>query len=518
MFTVKNKALALRLVSLFMVLFLACTVFASPVSAAKIKPEEPDVKSAILVDTDTGRILYELNADAVINPASTTKVMTALLVIEAVKRGDISLDDRVTTTQEIIDGVMWDASKISPNLVDGEVMTVENLLRCVLMVSDCVACDVLAVHVSGSVDNFVASMNRRAEELSCSDTHFVNSHGYPAENHYSTARDLYRITAEAIKHPEFCEIFGTIKFSLDSTNKNNARMLYNTDWMLWNPEKITSIYTEYYYPYTLGGKTGTSDASGHCLTSYAEKDGIQLLCVILGAGMELQSDGSYDKMSFRESEMLYKWAYNNWSVQTVISSSEILTSQPIENGKAESVELYLTDNVRELLPNGTTRDDLVVETVLNEEVVNAPVAAFTQLGVANVYYDGELIATVPLASVAAVEKKGAGAGGVILAVIGILFLAAAGGWFYYTKKIASNRQVAAYSVRRNGADRAARYNIGYYGDNNSPEDYTGYRSRIPPEGGYTRQRPVETVTTRKPDYVFDDDYDDYDPYEDDQID
>ncbi len=514
---VKNKALAIRVITLFMVFFTLFSVFAVNADAVTLTDPAVEAKSAIVVDTDTGRVLYEYNADAVMNPASTTKVMTALLVIEAVNRGDISMDDRVTTTEEILNGVMWDASTIKPKLVDGEVLTVRNLLYCVLLSSDCVACDVLAVHTSGSVENFVALMNQRAKELSCTDTNFVNTHGYPADNHYSTARDLYKITAEAIKHPEFCEIFGTIKYSLESTNKNNARMLYNTDWMLWNPEKITSIYTEYYYPYTLGGKTGTSDASGHCLTSYAEKDGIQLLCVLLGGDMKLQSDGSYDKMSFRESERLYKWAYDNWSIQTVLTSSDILASQPIENGKADSVELYLTESVSELLPNGTTRADLVIEPVLDNEIVKAPVAAYTQLGVANVYFDNELIATVPLASLEAVEKKGMGAGGVVLVIIGLLLILAAGGWFYYNKKLAENRKVAAYSAKRNGADRAARYNIGYYGDNNNPEDYTAYRNRIPPEGGYRRQRPAEPVSAKKSDYIFDD-YDDYDPYEDDQID
>lgn len=505
-----------RIVALSIAFVLFFSFFPTTASA-KPMPEPIGAKSAIVVDMDTGRILYEHNADVVMDPASTTKVMTALLVFEAIERGDIKLEDRLTATQKIIDGVMWDASKIKPPLVDGEVMTVHNLLRGVLMSSDCVACDILAVHTAGSVENFVALMNKRAVELSCTDTNFVNTHGYPAENHHSTARDLYKITAEALKHPEFCEIFGTIKLSLDSTNKNNARMLYNTDWMLWNPEKIESIYTEYYYPYAKGGKTGTSDASGHCLTSYAEKDGIQLLCVILGAGQKLQSDGSYDKMSFRESEQLYDWAFNNWSVQTVISSSEILAVQPVENGKADSVELYLTEDVRELLPNGITKDQLVIETLLTDETVEAPVAAFTQLGNANIYYENDLIATVPLAALNAVEKKGLNGGGVFFLVTGILLILGAAAWFYYTKKIAPNKQVAAYSSRRNGADRAARYNIGYYGSNQSPEDYTGYRSRIPPEGGYVRQRPAEPEKTvvQIPDY---DDYDDYDPYEDDQID
>lgn len=515
MHSIKNKALALRVSCLFLIFFITAAIFSVSVSAAP-SPEQVDAKSAIVVDAETGRILYEYQADTVMNPASTTKVMTALLVIEAVNRGEISLDDRVTTTQEIIDGVMWDASKIKPNLVDGEVMTVQNLLRAVLMVSDCVACDVLAVHVSGSVENFVALMNQRAVELSCTDTNFVNAHGYPAENHYSTARDLYRITAEAIKYPEFCEIFGTIKYSLESTNKNNSRMLYNTDWMLWNPEKITSIYTEYYYPYALGGKTGTSEASGHCLTSYAEKNGTQLICVILGAKEELQSDGSYDKMSFRESERLYEWAYDNWSVQTVISASEILATQPIENGKADSVELYLTEDISELLPNGITRDELVVETVLTEEIIEAPVAAYTQLGIAKIYYEDELIAAAPLAALEAVEEKGLSGGGIALLVIGILLILSAGGWFYYSKNIAPKKEVAAYSARRNGADRAARYNIGFYGKNDS-QDYTGYRSRIPADGNYTRQRPVETVSA-KPKSANYDDYDDYDPYDSDDID
>ncbi len=509
-----NKRFLIRIISLCLFLALFSFIFAPPANALS-SPQHSEIKSGILVDLDTGRVLYEYNADAVMNPASTTKVMTALLVFEAVSRGEISLDDRVSTTKSIIEGVMWDASKISPNLAEDEVMTVRNYLRCVLMVSDCVACDVLAVHVSGSVEAFVAQMNQRAAELSCTDTNFVNAHGYPAENHYSTARDLYKITAEALKYPEFCEIFGTIKYSLESTNKNNARMLYNTDWMLWNPEKITSIYTEYYYPYTLGGKTGTSNASGHCLTSYAEKDGVRLACVVLGAGEELQSDGSYDKMSFRVSEQLYKWAYNNFSVQTILSSSDILALQPIEKGKQDSVELYLTENISELLPNGTTRDDLVIETLLNEETIEAPIAAYTQLGIANVYFDNELIASVPLASLNAVEKKGLGGIGIVLLITGILLISAAAGWFYYIKKVAPQRQVAAYSAKRNGADRAARYNIGYYGDNMSPEDYTAYRSRAVSDDVYRRSRANNSRSAEQRQYYST--YNDYDPYGDNEI-
>ncbi len=509
-----NKTLSFRVITLFLIFILTAAVF-SPSAGAISDPDHAAIKSGIIVDIDSGRVLYEYNADAVMNPASTTKVMTALLVFEAVERGQISLDDRVSTTQKIIDGVMWDASKISPPLADDEVLTVRDYLRCVLMVSDCVACDVLAVHVSGSVEDFVAQMNQKAAELSCTDTNFVNAHGYPAENHYSTARDLYRITAEAIKYPEFCEIFGTIKYSLASTNKNNARMLYNTDWMLWNPEKITSIYTEYYYPYTLGGKTGTSEASGNCLTSYAEKDDIRLLCVVLGAGNEKQSDGSFDKMSFRVSEQLYKWAYDNWSEQTILSSSDILAVQPIDKGKSDSVELYLTENVTELLPNGTTRDDVVIETLLNDEIIEAPVAAYTQLGIANVYFKNELIASVPLASLEAVEKKGLNGFGVFILVAGILLILSSFGWFYYTKKIAPQKQVAAYSAKRNGADRAARYNIGYYGDNNSPEDYTGYRNNRSSEGSYERRRYTESGTQNSRSYYST--YGDYDPYGDDDV-
>lgn len=504
----KNKKLCLRLISLAAVIIMLLSVPSMSVLAYQLpQPEKVKGTSAIIMDTDTDRVLYEYNADMEIVPASTTKVLTALLVIEACERGDIHLDDNVTTTQSVIDGVMWDASRVSPYIIDGEKMSVRDYLHCVLMESDCLACDVLAKYVSGSVEAFVEEMNKRATELSCTDFCFKNTHGYPVDGHYATTRDLALITQEAIKHPDFCEIFGALKHDIAKTNMNSARKLYNSDWMLYDPEKITSKYTKYFYEYTLGGKTGTSKASGHCLTSYAKKDGTTLICVITGAEIAEKEDGSSDKQSFSESTRLYKWAYDNWKMQTVLSSGDIICQQPIEGGKEESVNLYITEDFKALLPVGISASDLTLKPVLNNEIVEAPVNAFSQLGKVEIYLNDEFLGSYNIASETGVEKSGPGAVAVGVCVAGVMMILGASGWLVYNSR-KKGMKVPAYSIKRNGSDRAVRYSSGYL-NNEQHQDYTGYRSRIP-EGSHRRN--TTRVRTKQYDYE-----DEYDPYDSDDV-
>lgn len=499
----KNKKLYVRICSLLFA-FLIVTVFLPTKALAFTQPEPIKGTGAIVIEPDTGRILYEYNADSKLAPASTTKILTALLVFEAAERGEISLDDKVAATQTIIDGVKWDASRATPYITDGEILTVRDYLYCILLASDCLACDVVADHTAGSVEAFVERMNQRAAELSCTDFNFVNTHGYPDDKHYASARTLALITQEAIKHPEFCEIFGTIKITLEKTNLGRERKLYNTDWMLWDPEKITSSYTKYYYPYAKGGKTGSSNASGQCLASYAEKDDIQLICVLTGAKIV-----GNEKQSFTESEKLYRWAYDNWGMMTVLSSGDIMCEQTVVGGKQESVPVYLTENLTAFLPKEISRSDLTIDLKLDNETVEAPINAFAPLGTADIYFGEELLATIPLAAETGVEKKGLGALGIVAVAAGVMLVIVGASAFMRTQN--KKKAVPAYSTKRNGAARAARYGTGGSHRERDNDDYVGYRDRIPEMRETNRVRAVRKGIRYDP-------YDDYNPFEDDDLD
>lgn len=255
-----------------------------------------DAKAALVGNADSGELIYTQNAMDRLAPASTTKVLTALLVIEAIEAGQIALDTPVIISGSALANVPKDASHVSPRLKEGEVMNVFNLLQCVMIKSDCHACNVLAELVDGNVDTFVARMNARAQVLGCTDTNFVNAHGYPAENHYTNAYSLFLIIREAMKHPIFQSIVAMPEAVIPATNLTQARKIESTN-LLIKP-------TEYYNPYVLGGKTGTSSSSGSCFVSAARKGEKTVITVILGAKTRTMSDGTKQKQQFSETNKL----------------------------------------------------------------------------------------------------------------------------------------------------------------------------------------------------------------------
>jgi len=421
----KSKSFYIK--SLICMILMAAAML-SPLEVFAVTPtEDTPVPSAILIDAESGMTLYEKDADKQIAPASTTKVLTALLVFEAVESGQITLDDQITATEEIIAKTPYDASKVVPNIQAGETMTVRQYLYCLLMVSDCTACDILGEYVSGSVDEFVALMNRRAAELGCTGTNFVNTHGYPDANHYSTARSLAIITAEAMKHEGFCEIFGTIKLQLDATNISTSRMLYTSNWLIWNPEKITSIYCVHYYPYATGGKTGTSNASGHCLVSSAEKDGARLVCVITGGKIVLDSTGQkYIYQHYSESARLFEWGFANYLSSPIIAEGEVVTDMKVSGGEKKKIELYAQERLDLLLPVDADRTKIEYDYVIYDGENAAPVSTGDVVGDVVATYDGVVSDSVPLCAsqdvAVRVETSSCNAGGFITTVLAVLLV------------------------------------------------------------------------------------------------
>ena len=387
-----------RFCTLFLLLALLLTQLL-PVTTYAVEDIQLDAKAALLVDAATGTVLLDQDAHTKQYPASITKVMTALLVFEAIERGELRLSDSITASANSVAGLPDDAS--TADIVAGEMLTVEQLLYCLLMVSANEVGNILAEAVSGSVTSFVALMNQRAQELGCEDTHFVNTSGLPDNEHYTTAWDIYLFTREAMKYDEFMTICNTKAYTVPATNKSEARELHSTNYLISNWRA-----TGYLYSGAQGIKTGSTDAAGYCLVSSAVRADRRMISVVLGARLMTASDGSYKVGSFTETSRLFDWGFENFTTKTVLTENEMIQSVPVALSKeVDSIAVHPAYTAEAVLPSDLEPESLERTVILDAEIVDAPVAAGQQLGTITLSYDGVEYATVPLLAVADVNAS-----------------------------------------------------------------------------------------------------------------
>lgn len=390
-----------RLFSVFLLLTVLAGFAAVPAAADETKTPVPDpdiqAKAALLVDWDTETVLYAKNEHTELYPASLTKIMTALLTLEAVDQGKLALDQELTATASALDGLAADGS--TAGIKVGETMTVENYLKCMLIVSANEACDVLAEGVSGSVSAFVDAMNARAAELGCKNTHFVNPNGLHDSQHYTSAWDLYLITREALKYPEFMAVCDMGVAEIPATNLSESRRLRTTNYLLSNWRAAG-----YLYPDAHGIKTGSTSEAGHCLVSSATRGSRSLISVVLGAERVVGENGVADVKSFSETSRLFEWGFANFSTQTVLTELDMLADVPVALSKIDSVAVHPDREVTLVLPNDVGPEDLERKLTL-EENVQAPVSAGQELGSVELSRNGTVYVTVPLVALNDVEAS-----------------------------------------------------------------------------------------------------------------
>ncbi len=256
---------------------------------------EIEARSAIVMDADTGAILYSKLMDEKRYPASITKIMTCLLALE-----NSSMDDIVTFTEEGIKEAYAGSSNCVPVL--GEEFTMEQALNIMMLKSANDMATQIGVQIGGSVEGFTQMMNERAAQLGCTGTHFNNSNGLPDENHYSTAHDFALIMQECIKNDDFRRITSTAVVTIPPTNKTSTERIYQNHCALVVPNDSR------YYEYCIGGKTGYTDSAWRTLVSAAEKDGRRLVCVTMKCAT---------KQDFPDTVALFEYGFNNFSVQDV---------------------------------------------------------------------------------------------------------------------------------------------------------------------------------------------------------
>ncbi len=329
-------------------------------------------KSAILLEPYTGKILYEQNADEKLAPASITKIMPLLLVMEAIKRGDLALETVVYASEH---ACSMGGSQIW--LEPGEGMTVDELLKATVIASANDACVALGEAIAGSEEGFVELMNERAKALGMNNTHFVNCTGLDADEHYTSAHDVALMSAALIKYP-LIKKYSTVW--MDSLRNGESELV--------NTNKLVRFYKG-----TTGLKTGTTSKAKYCLSATAERDGMELVAVVLAG------DSSDDR--FSGAKKLLDYGFANYSFKE-ISGELAEKSVPLQNGVEKTVGVSCKGKVNVLLPKNS-KGEITRETIWNKNI-KAPIKKDDVLGYVNIYSSGEQIGKLPITANEDVEK------------------------------------------------------------------------------------------------------------------
>lgn len=368
--------------------------------ASSVEEYQADAKAAILVDADYGEVLFEQNAREKLYPASITKVMTGLLIIEAIENGTLTTEQPITAGSEVNDRMIAGAS--TADIKAGEIMLLGDVLRCALIPSANEACNILAVALSGSIPAFVEDMNARATELGCENTHFSNPHGLHDDNHYTTAYDIALIAQKAMEYPLFREIVSSKSYQVPATNLSGVRTLHDTNALISNFNK-----TGYLYPNATGIKTGFTDEAGYCLASSATKGDRSLVAVVLGCTRVPGTTGSNGFTYFTESKRLLEWGFGNFSRRVVIDGTDPLLTVPVTlSEEADKVVAQPSGSIEATLPNDIDVADFErkVES-LYPDGLEAPVQKGQTLGRVTLLYHGKSYGTLDLVAVADVERS-----------------------------------------------------------------------------------------------------------------
>lgn len=381
-----NRVLSFFIFSIFIEYFLFFPISFAENSEQFTTLPEISAEAAILIDSSSDKVFYGKNENQQMFPASITKVLTAILVLENCKLNDI-----VTVPNEAISSIPYGYSIAALQL--GEQLTVNQLLQLMMVHSANDAANVLAFHVSGSIDNFADLMNQKVNELGMMNTHFTNPSGMQDQNHYTTANDLSILMKYCMKNNTFRNLAGLKSCSIPATNKYGVRNFSTTNHLLINSE--ANIANNSYYEYAIAGKTGFTTEAKNCLTSVASKDGLELICVVLASGVN--ANGTSTK--FSDSKILFEFGYQNYGIKNLLEQGYTVSTTAIPNATSEtsSLDLVAASDISVLMKNSEMGNDMKPEIVLNSNLY-APISQGQVVGkvvytIDGVQYDSDLIAS-----------------------------------------------------------------------------------------------------------------------------
>jgi serine-type D-ala-D-ala carboxypeptidase len=363
----------LKIIFFIFIFLMQFIIFISP-SYADSDNLKTYCPSCILIEANTGKILYEKNSNDVRFPASTTKIMTAILTVE-----NCNLDDVATVSHNAVYSIPYDYTHAS--LKEGEELTIEQLLYALMIPSANDAAIVLAEHISGSVEEFAKLMNKRAEELGCKNTHFVNPNGIHSKDHTSTSYDLALMGKFAMQNSIIRKIVSTTQFTLPATNKYSK-----TDRIFNNSNDLLNTYSRYYYEGTTGVKTGYTGEAGNCIIASAKKNDFEVILVVLGG----ESTNTGLSQRYLDCKTLFDYAFNNYSLKTLNEKNAVLKQITVRGATEETQNLnvLIKDKIEIFSENSADLSSLEPEITLDENLM-APISANSAIGKITYNYDGQ---------------------------------------------------------------------------------------------------------------------------------
>ena len=341
------------------------------ISIPLVKAEEtedlaPNAKSAIMIEASTGEILFQKNKDEKLAPASMTKMMSMLLIMEEIENGNLKWNEMITTSEK---ASSMGGSQIF--LKVGEKMTVEDLLKGVAIASGNDAVVALAERVSGSEEQFVKRMNVRAKDLGLKNTNFINATGLTADNHYSSAYDMSLIAKELVKHEKILEFTSTYEDYLRKDTKSPF-WLVNTNRLVRFKEGVDGL------------KTGFTDEAGYCLTATMKKDNMRLITVVM-------KEENTSKRSADTTKML-DYGFNIYMVQTILDEKTTIEKKKVELGKTLTTEIVPKENITILNKKSDDQKNITYKTNINKII--APVKKGDKVGTIDIIEDNNIISTI----------------------------------------------------------------------------------------------------------------------------
>lgn len=364
--------------NIFLFVIVLGLLFSNATIYPEAKKKTPDVgaESALLIEAKTGKVLYEKNANSKIYPASTTKILTALLAIE-------KLDMK---KHVIIPSNMGPADGSAMYLLPGERFTVKELLQGLMVKSANDAAVILAKEISGDVNTFSKLMNEKAKELGCKNTHFINPNGLHEDDHYTTAADMALIAREAMKSELFRELVSTVRVTFDETHQTpEKRYFLNTNRFLWDDSKIIidNEYIPIHYSVVNGIKTGYTPEAKNCLVSSGKKNGIELIALVYRAeGFEM----------YRDSRLILDYGFDNYISKTLIKKGQVFGRHEIQHTVPGFVSYYTQDEYTAVCDKN---DDIQVATDIVLDDFELPILKDQKIGELKVKFDNESL-SLPL--------------------------------------------------------------------------------------------------------------------------
>lgn len=336
-------------------------------------------KAVVLMDSSNGKVLYQKNMNDKLSLASVTKVMTILLILEAIDNKIINMSDMVTISDY--------ASSMGGSqlyLEQGEMRSVEELLNAIIIESANDACAAMGEFIGGSIEKFILMMNEKAKSLGMKNTHFVNSNGLPADNHYSSAYDIALMTKEVCKYPDVFKISSTWQKTIKiGKNNDKERLLNNTNKLLKMNDNVDGLKTGY-----------TADA-GHCISATGKKGDLRLIAVVLNA--------PDSKTRFEEANKLLNYGFSNYKGTNIVTKGGEFGEIKINKGYEDNVKVVAKDNFT-VLSGKNENEKYTTDIKLNSSVINAPVKEGQKVGVINIKEGSNVIGSVDLVLCKKVEK------------------------------------------------------------------------------------------------------------------